>query len=375
MIELADVIRHFEGDYRAVHGATMLPSHHRTLDDITSCRTEALGGHLFSCDSCGTKIYAYHSCKNRHCPKCHGNQTRQWLDKRRAEMLPIPYFHITVTVPEPLRAIFRANQTDCYAILLKAAAEAIIELAKDPKHVGGTVGVLALLHTWTQQLIYHPHAHCLVTGGGLSEDGATWYAAKNGFLIPTKALARMIRGKVMSTFKMIRPDIAWPQQAWQQDWVVHCTPWGTGEQAIVDYLARYAFRIAINRERIVAFNEQTVTIRYKDRKQRRWRYCDIPGQEFLRRFLQHVLPRGFHKIRYFGLWHPSKRSAAKRVRLLLELEHSVPVQKAQEADPEIRSDAAPDQKPNRVHADAVCPACNQGRLVLLQRINRQSRSP
>ena len=168
MIEIADVFRRFADDYLSAHGASMLPSHRRAIADILACRTEALGGHLWRCDRCGAEVFAYHSCSNRSCPKCHSEQTERWLEHAQAEMLPTPYFHVTVTVPEELRAVLRANQRDGYGVLMKAAAEAIIELARDPRHVGGTVGVLAVLHTWTQQLLYHPHVHCLVTGGGVS---------------------------------------------------------------------------------------------------------------------------------------------------------------------------------------------------------------
>ena len=162
MIEIADVFRRFAEDYLSAHGASMPPSHKRAVTDILNCRTAALGGHLWRCDHCSAEVFSYHSCKNWSCPKCHTEQTGRWLEARRAEMLPIPYFHITITVPEELRDVLRANQRNGYALLMKVAAEAIIELARDRRHVGGTVGVLAILHTWTQQLLYHPHVHCLV---------------------------------------------------------------------------------------------------------------------------------------------------------------------------------------------------------------------
>jgi hypothetical protein len=174
----------------------------RAIDDIIACRTEALGGHLWRCDHCRAEVFAYHSCKNRSCPKCHTEQTRAWLDRRQAEMLPAPYFHVIITVPEELRQTLRSNQRDGYGMLISAAAEAIVELARDHRFVGGTVGVLAVLHTWTQQLLYHPHVHCLVTGGGVSADGSSWCAARNGFLVPPKALAKLVRGKLKA---LLRP--------------------------------------------------------------------------------------------------------------------------------------------------------------------------
>jgi hypothetical protein len=196
VIEIADVFRRFADDYLSAHGATILPSHRRAIADILACRTEALGGHLWRCDHCSAEVYSYHSCKNRSCPKCHADQTERWLASRKAEVLPCPYFHVTITVPEELRDALRSNQKDCYTLLIKAAAEAIIELARDSRFVGATVGVLAVLHTWTQQLVYHPHVHCLVTGGGVSDDGRQWHPARNGFLVPFAALAKLVCGKL-----------------------------------------------------------------------------------------------------------------------------------------------------------------------------------
>jgi len=195
VIELADVVRRFAGAYLEAHGAAIPASHRRAIADIIACRTQTLGGQLWRCDHCQAEVFAYHSCKNRSCPKCHTGQTRLWLDHRRGEILPAPYFHVIVTVPAELRAALRANQRDGYGVLITAAAEAIIELARDRRFVGGTVGVLAVLHTWTQQLHYHPHVHCLVTGGGVSVDRRCWCPARNRFLVPPKALAKLVRGK------------------------------------------------------------------------------------------------------------------------------------------------------------------------------------
>lgn len=363
MIEVSDIFRRFGGDYLAKHGDAMLPSHKRALNDIVNCRTEALGGHLFQCDTCHHPIYAFHSCKNRHCPKCHTEQTNRWLESRREELLPIPYFHVTITVPESLRPLFRANQKDTYALFMKVCAEAILKLAKDPRHIGGLVGILMVLHTWTQMLLIHPHVHCLVTGGGVSETGH-WILAKNGFLFPVKALSRLVRGKFMAAMKEMRPDLELPKAVWQQEWVSNCTPWGTGEQAVLDYLARYAFRVAITNNRIEAMDNQTVTFRHKDRKQRRWRTCRVSGEEFIRRFLQHVLPKGFHKVRYFGLWNPQKRPVVQRVRLLMVLE---PIPKGEQTTPQKeQTDRTVNKK--KVAPGSPCPCCETGRLILIRRI-------
>jgi hypothetical protein len=367
VIEVADVLRRFAGDYLAAHGAAMPPSHRRAVADLVACRTPALGGQLWRCDHCSAELFSYHSCKNRSCPKCHADQTERWIERRKAEMLPTRYFHVTVTVPEPLRAVLRANQRDGYAVLMTAAAQSIIELARDPRFLGGAVGVLAVLHTWTQQLLYHPHVHCLVTGGGVSPDGRTWHPARGAFLVPTKALAKRVRGKLRAMLAARRPDLVVPDAVWRTPWVVHCTPWGQGEQAVVDYLARYVFRVAITNSRIIGLDDDAVTIRHKHRKSARWRACRIAGAEFVRRFLQHVLPKGFHKVRYFGLWHPAKRRIAANARLLLKLEQ----RRAAEPPPAPVEPATG----NHDHRDPLaadvraCPKCTRGRLVLLRRLN------
>src|ERR1700739_3235902 len=192
----------------------MPPSHRGATPDSKACRTEALGGGLWRCDQCAAEVFSYRSCKNRSCPKCHSDQTERWLAAREPEMLPTRYFHVTVTVPEELRDALRANQRDGYALLMKAAAEATIELARDPRHVGATVGVLAVLHTWTQQLLYHPHVHCLVTGGGVSDDGADWRPARRLFFAPEIALAKLVRGKLRALLANKRPDLIVADTAW-----------------------------------------------------------------------------------------------------------------------------------------------------------------
>jgi hypothetical protein len=367
--EVADVFRRFAPDYLVAHGASMLPSHRRAIDDIAACRTEALGGHVWRCDQCDAEVFAFHSCKNRSCPKCHTDQTERWLRARQAEMLPCPYFHVTVTVPDELRGALRANQRDGYAILMKAAAEAIIELARDPRHVGGAVGVLAVLHTWTQQLDFHPHIHCLVTGGGVSDDGRAWHPARGNFLVPVKPLAKLVRGKLRAAFAERRPDLIIPDDAWSKPWVVHCTAWGKGEQAVLDYLARYVFRVAITNSRIVSLDDKAVTIRHKHRKSNRWRTIRIPGHEFMRRFLQHVQPKGLHKVRYFGLWHPSKRAQAARVLLLLQLDGTTAPAAAAAHEDQSGGPTQPDDLP-------ICPRCKQGHMVLIRRLSpQQARAP
>ena len=376
MIELGDVFRRFAHDYLSAHGASLLPSHRRAIADILACRTEALGGHRWRCNRCSEEIFSYHSCKNRSCPTCHRDQTERWLDARKAELLPCPYFHVTVTVPEELRDVLRANQRDGYGLLMKAVAAAIIELARDRRYVGGTVGVLAVLHTWTQQLVYHPHVHCLVTGGGVSDDGQSWHPARRDYLAPTKALARLVRGKLRVAFKKSRPDLVVPDAVWSKPWVVHCTAWDEGAEAVLRYLARYVFRVAITNTRIVGLDDHGVTIRHKHRRSRRWRHTRLSGHEFMRRFLQHVLPRGFHKIRYYGLWHPSRREHAARVQLMLRLDlQATSSQKPipANAGKDVIGHAAKIAPPDRPR---ICPSCGLGHLVHAGRLYpKQVRGP
>jgi len=373
MIEVADVFRRFAADYLSAHGASMLPSHRRAIEDILNCRTAALGGQVWRCDQCGTEIFSYHSCRNRSCPKCHTAQTQEWLERRRAEMLPVPYFHITITVPEELRQVLRANQRNGYGVLMRASAAAIIELARDPRYVGGTVGVLAVLHTWTQQLNLHPHVHCLVSGGGISEDASTWHPARRKFLVPIKALAKLVRGKFRAMLRQKCPDLIIPDAVWHKRWIFHVTAWGSGEQAVLDYLARYVFRVALTNTRIVSLDDENVTIQYKERKTGRSRTCRLSGHEFMRRFLQHVLPRGFHKVRYFGLWHPAQRHNATRVRQMLQLHATTKFDPPPDfvVPPLVPSGAEPAPSIN----PQTCPHC-QGRLIFIRSLSpRQAMAP
>jgi len=375
VIALADVFRRFADDYLSQHGTSVLPSHQRAIADILACRTDALGGHLWRCNHCSTEVYSYHSCKNRSCPRCHKDQTERWLSARKLEMLPCRYFHVTVTVPAQLREVLRANQRDGYAALMKATAEAVIELARDRRHVGGTVGVMAVLHTWTQQLVYHPHVHCLVTGGGVSDDGRDWHPARDNFLIPTRPLAVLVRAKMRAALAKRRPDLVLPKADWRKPWVIHCTAWGDGAEAVLRYLARYVFRVAITEGRIVRLDDDGVTIRHKHRASGRWHTTRLNGHEFMRRFLQHVLPKGLHKVRYSGLWHHSRRDHAARARQLLALDRlEAPGPKQAAADPAAtgrdRSAASPSSEPRR------CPCCKAGHLEYVRKLYpKQVRGP
>lgn len=362
-IEVADVFRQFGPSYIAAHGARMLPSHRRAIEDITACRTKAMGGHLYQCEDCGERFHVYHGCRNRACPACHKRQTEQWLDLRGRELLPCSYYHVCVTVPEELRALFRANQKLAYGALMKAAAQTVTALCQDPRHMGATPAILAVLHTWTAKMDHHPHVHLLVSGGGVANDGANWREAKHPYLIPVRAASPMLRGKFRALLDKGQPGLCaqQPSEAWNKKWVVWCKHWGAGETAVLDYLGRYIHRIAITNTRIVAMDERTVTFRYKERKQSRWRDCTLTGHEFMRRFLQHVLPKGFHKVRYYGLWNPKKRTLLHDARIALQLARDNAEQPApkpsttdtpQPATPEASTEAtqARDDPP-------ICPHC------------------
>ncbi len=321
-VELADVIRRFGPEYRSQYGHVMMPSQKRALSDIAACCTEELGGKLHQCDDCGKRFWSFHCCRNRACPKCHGKQTQEWLEKREAELLPCCYFHAVATVPSELRGVFKRHQKYMYGLLMKVSAEAVKELCAEKRHLGALPGILAVLHTSNGQLGYHPHVHMLITGGGITTDGEHWEPARGEFLVPVGVLSRKIAAKFRDALKKQKPDLfaSIPAALWQREWVSFLKHYGHGNDAVLHYLSRYVFRIAISNARIIGMDDTHVTFRYKDRDADTWRTMRLPGVEFLRRFLQHVLPRGFHKIRYYGLWHHSKRALSSRAWLLLILE-------------------------------------------------------
>jgi hypothetical protein len=312
-----------------------------------------MGGHAYRCEDCGRRFYVYHACRNRSCPACHTHQTQQWLGARTAELLPRPYYHVTVTVPAQLRALLRSNQCDGYGLLMKAAADAVIALCRDKRYLGATPAVLAVLHTWTAAMHYHPHVHLLASGGGIATHGAAWCEAKHPFLVPVRALSRLVRGKFHDALKKARPDLEakLPASVWTGEWVAWCKLWGQGETAVLDYLARYVHRVAITNRRILEMDERTVTFRYKDRKHGRWRTCTLTGHEFMRRFLQHVLPKGLHKVRYYGLWHGAKRFQRENARRALLLAQAQPAGKASIAQSPTMQTTSEDA------AGVTCPYC------------------
>jgi DNA-directed RNA polymerase subunit RPC12/RpoP len=320
-IELADVVRRFKDRYIAQSGHLMMPSQKKALTDIAACMTAEMGGHQYRCRDCDHTFWVYHGCRNRACPACHGRRMRDWLEARDAELLPCDYYHLVATVPEELRHLFLSHQKLMYSLLMKTVAGAVIDLARDPKYLGATPAILMVLHTWTGQLQYHPHTHLLVTGGGVADDGQSWCEPPGQFLVPVKALSKLIAARFRDALKKAEPEAfdRLPHKTWKREWCSFCKHYGRGKRAVLDYLARYAFRIAITNTRIVAMDDTHVTFKYKQRETGEWKLCRLTGVEFLRRFLMHVLPKGFHKLRYYGLWHHSKRHLQVRARLLLSL--------------------------------------------------------
>jgi DNA-directed RNA polymerase subunit RPC12/RpoP len=372
-IELADIMRQFGPLYLQRFSGSMLASHKKAIYDIQQCRTEAMGGHVYHCQDCGKMVYVYHACRNRHCPACHGDQIKKWLDLRTDELLPCDYFHVTVTVPDSLRAVFRSNQKLMYSLLMKTASESLIQLADDPKHMGGHVGILAVLHTWTNNLMYHPHVHMLVTGGGVNNDGQ-WMACKNKYLVAVKALSKLIRGKFASRLKKKHSDLynSVDPDTWSKDWVAHSLHYGKGELFVLKYLARYVFRIAITNHRIIGMDQTHVTFRYKDRKGGRWVTSRLEGCEFIRRYLQHVLPKGFHKVRYYGIWHSSSNNHVSRLARLMAIA-------GMSTDNQLSQGQMGGNQEEQELAqtkEIKCPYCGGHRLELLKKLPRpRSRSP
>jgi len=321
-LELADIVRRFGPDYLAHYGSSMMPSQKKALADIVACCTPALGGRLYHCDECDQSFWRYHCCRNRACPKCHGPQTQKWLQQRQAELLPCAYFHAVVTIPSQLHALFRRQQKLLYGLLMQVAAQAVLELCALKRLLGALPGLLAVLHTWSGSLGYHPHVHLLITGGGLTPDGEHWEPARGDYLVPVAQLSRKVAALFRDALQAKAPALfaTIPAAVWQGPWITFCKHYGQGNEAVLNYLSRYVFRTALSNARLLDMDETHVTFRFQDRKAGTWRTERLEGVAFLRRFLQHVLPRGFHKVRYYGLWHPGKRMQSNRAWFLLTLE-------------------------------------------------------
>lgn len=382
MLEVADIFREAGVAYRRTFGSRMLPSHRKAMRDIEACRTKALGGHLRLCDCCHKEQYSYHSCRNRHCPKCHTDQTRRWLAKQQSRLLPCSYFLLTFTFPQQLRPLARSHQKLLYGILMTCAAEALLKLAADPQYLGARPGIMAVLHTWTRAMFYHPHAHLLVTGGGLTPDRKRWITPKHPrFLVPAYALSEIFRAKVKDALRHAGLLDQIPSAVWRRRWVVHAQHAGSG-QKVLEYLSRYLFRIAIVNSRIEKFQDQQVTFRYRDNHSGSLKRCTLTAQEFIARFLQHVLPRGLVKIRYCGLCSPARIRDLEAARALLaDQDNPAPTAAVLLRDPDPPPDAhqALDnpQAPagNPLAGESLCPFCRVGTMRVVKLLAPQGRSP
>jgi hypothetical protein len=334
-VDLADLVRTHGAAYRQAHRLTR--GQHRALRAIAACRTAALGGHTEACDRCGAIRIAYNSCRNRHCPKCQTLAKERWLAARRAELLPVEYFHVVFTLPHALNPLAQGNPRVLYDLLFHAARETLVTFGADPRHLGGEVGGIALLHTWGQTLEQHLHLHCVVPGGALTRDGTRWLSAKPGFLFPVRALACVFRGKYLAGLRRavdrgalrfagsvagLAEPAAFPAflaTLRTQDWVVYAKPPFGGPGQVLEYLGRYTHRVAISNDRLVSGDANHVRFRWKDyTRGNRVKTMTLPAEEFLRRFLLHVLPGGFVRIRHFGLFANRGRTAKlARCRALL----------------------------------------------------------
>ena len=312
-LELADILREYGAAYRQKYAARLLPSHRQAMWAIEHCRTERLGGQLFGCLPCQEFQYSYHSCRNRHCPKCQHEQTQAWLEVQRELLLPVPYFMLTFTLPSQLRELASHNQKLIYSLLFRASAQAAQKLAQDPRYIGGQIGLVGVLHTWTRNLFYHPHVHYLAPAGGLGADGQTWQPAHNHFFLPVKALSKLFRAAFRRGLQKTALFEQIPEQVWHKDWVVHCKPVGNG-QAALKYLAPYIHRVAISNRRLISIDHRggmqtsQLTFQYRASDTGQLKLCTLSVESFLQRFLQHVLPHGFVKVRYYGFFGATLRS-------------------------------------------------------------------
>jgi len=314
--ELADVFRDAGPAYVQRFGDRLLPSHRRVLRDIVDCRTPVLGGCMYLCQHCGHPHAVYHSCRNRHCPKCQGDRAEAWLTRQRDLLLPCEYALATCTLPAGLREVARSHQRTVYSILMAEAAHALLELAENRLLIGGLTGVMAVLHTWTRALIFHPHVHMLFPVGGLANGDAWIKPRKRTYILPGYGLARRFRERVEIAFRKTGLYHLVPRRVWRQRWVANVKRVGTGETALL-YLSRYVFRVAISNRRILAFDGHRVTFSARNRDGTTALHT-LDAHELVRRFLLHVLPRGFVKVRYYGLWALTNREKLAVARGILE---------------------------------------------------------
>jgi hypothetical protein len=382
-LEVADVFRHFGPAFRDQHGPSLSAARRRAMTAIETCRTAALGGHVERCGDCGHQRISYNSCRNHNCPKCQGLARAQWLEDRQAELLDVPYFHVVFTVPDLIATIAFQNQVVVYDILFRAASETLRRIAADPAHLGAEIGFFGVLHTWGQNLLHHPHIHFLVPGGGIAPDGQSWIACRPGFFLPVKVLSRMFRGLFLrylekafsagelnffSAYRHLHEPAAFRHYlapAWNVDWVVYAKRPFAGPRQVLDYVGRYTHRVAISNNRLLSMEDGQVRFRWKDyRDENRQKTMTLKAGEFIRRFLIHVLPDGFHRIRYYGFLGNCHR--ARKLARCRELIGMAPVNPAPEppADYRDRFEALTGQSLRQ------CPHCHGGIMMVIDGIGR-----
>jgi hypothetical protein len=373
---VAEVVRSCLDEFLNQYDTKLTPQQRRALKDITACRTAALGGHVLGCPECGHQEIAYNSCGNRHCPTCQATAAARWMEARAADLLPVPYFHLVFTLPDALNPIALANPRVVYDLLLRCAAATVLEVAANPDHLGARTGVLAVLHTWGQALQFHPHVHCVVPGGGLSPDGTSWISSRPDFFLPVRVLSRVFRGKILEGLRAAhaggRLKVGDPcpdgeacrferlvAAAVGSDWVVYAKPPFGGPEQVLKYLARYTHRVAISNRRLLDFEDGFVRFRYKDYAHGKGkRVMKLSAHEFIRRFLRHVLPTGFVRIRHYGILSNCRRQGD-----LAWCRELLGGGAAVEPAPHETSNI-PDG-PASITPTRVCPNCGAGRLIVI----------
>jgi hypothetical protein len=384
-LEVADVFRRYGEAYRRAQEGSLSTAQRRVMHAIETCRTAALGGHVEQCDGCDYTRIWYNSCRNRHCPSCQALARAEWIEHRHAELLDTPYFHVVFTVPEAIAAIAFQNKALVYGILFRTAADTLRTIAADPQHLGAAIGFFAVLHTWGQNLLHHPHVHCVVPGGGLSADGTRWIPCRPGFFLPVRVLSRLFRRlfleavdqafaagqlRFSASLEALHDPQAWaaylaPARA--ADWVVYAKPPFGGPRQVLDYVGRYTHRVAIANQRLLAIDDGQVTFRWKDYRNGRQTPMTLTAEEFMRRFLLHVLPAGFHRIRYYGfLGNRDRHEKLARCQHLLGMTPVAALHDEDEALPR------PDYRDRYEALTGIslraCPVCHQGRMLVIERL-------
>lgn len=384
-IELADIIRQHGDAYRAQHESSLSSTQRRVMQAIAACRTAALGGHVEACDDCGHQRISYNSCRNRHCPKCQSLARAQWIEDRQAELLPVPYFHVVFTLPEEIAAIAYQNKAVVYNLLFAATADTLRTIAADPKHLGAEVGFFAVLHTWGQTLVHHPHLHCVVPGGGLSADGERWVPCRPGFFLPVRVLSRFFRRrflqlleqafdrgelKFFSALEQLRERETFHrylEPLRQKEWIVYSKAPFAGPEQVLDYVGRYTHRVAIANSRLLNIEDGHVAFRWKDyRDGDAQKTMTLTAEEFIRRFLLHVLPPGLQRIRYYGfLGNRYRKEKLAQCRSLLQVNSTTPQKAGAEAPADYR-DRYEALTGVSLHA---CPVCRRGRMMIIEQLS------